>query len=61
MKSPLLSKTLWLNALVAVGALVGLPVVGDYLTSHPDIVVAVWSVANMVLRLVSKDKLALDA
>jgi len=57
-KKPWLSKTLWVNAIVAVGALFA-PGASDYIASHPDLVVGVFAVVNMVLRLVSKDKLSI--
>jgi hypothetical protein len=57
-KKPWLSKTLWLNAIVALGALFA-PGVSEYIAAQPDVVVGVFAVVNMILRIVSKDKLSI--
>ena len=53
-KSPLLSKTIWVNFLVATGAIVGhwVPALGELMSS--DNLLIVFSVVNMILRAVSK-------
>ena len=58
-KSPLKSKTLWLNAIVAVLAL-AYPPAGQYLSEHPEVVLSGFAVLNIILRLISKDKLSLE-
>jgi len=55
-KKPWESKTLWMNLIIAVAAMAS-PKVHDYIGAHPDVVSAVWAFANVVLRLVSKDKI----
>jgi len=57
MKKPWLSKTLWINLIMAVSAFI--PVAHEYLVAHPEVVVIGFSVVNMLLRLVSKDQLSL--
>ena len=54
-KSALWSKTLWVNFLVATGAIVGnwVPALGELMSS--DNLLIVFSVVNMVLRAVTKD------
>jgi len=56
MKKPWKSKTLWANCLVGVLAVSGLR---EKLSIGADQVVLVLSVVNMVLRLVTKDKVGL--
>lgn len=55
-KSPLLSKTLWVNFLVAACALF-FPPAGAFITSHPEMVVVVVTVVNMALRLITKKQI----
>ena len=57
-KAAYLSKTLWINAIVAVSAL-AYPPVSEYVQGHADLVLTVFAALNMVLRLVSKDKISL--
>ena len=54
-KSALWSKTLWVNFLVATGAIVGnwVPALGELMSS--DNLLIVFSVVNIVLRAVTKD------
>ncbi len=54
-KSALWSKTLWVNFLVATGAIVGnwVPALGELMSS--DNLLIVFSVVNMVLRAVTKE------
>ena len=63
-KKPWQSKTLVLNALLGILAAVGLFVPGaesvsTFLTSHASEVAMVWSLANIILRAITKDKIAL--
>jgi hypothetical protein len=57
-KKPWLSKTLWLNALMAAAAFI--PPAKDWMASHMDLVLMGFSALNMALRLVSKDKISLQ-
>ena len=57
-KKPYLSKTLWINALIAIGA-IAYPPASEYIAGHADLVLTVMAALNMVLRLVSKDKISL--
>ena len=57
-KSPFLSKTLWLNAIAGLSALL-FPVVGEYISANPTLITTAWTVINLVLRLITKDKLTL--
>lgn len=56
-KAPWTSKTLWTNLIVAIAAMV--PQAQTFVTSHPGLIMGGLAVANFVLRLVTKDKLAL--
>ena len=57
-KNPLMSKTLWANLVLAVGALVGarVPAVAEVVSA--DNVTLAFSFVNMLLRAVTKDKLS---
>jgi hypothetical protein len=57
-KKPWASKTLWLNLLVACAAMIPNPAVAE-IFSEANLVMML-SVLNMVLRLVSKDKIGLN-
>jgi hypothetical protein len=57
-KAPWQSKTLWFNLAVAVAAF--FPVVSNWISAHPEAVPAAFGAVNFVLRLVSKDKIALS-
>jgi hypothetical protein len=52
-KSPLLSKTLWLNFVLAICALFW-PAAGQFVSSHPEITMVLVTGVNFVLRLVTK-------
>lgn len=56
-KSVFLSKTLWLNVIMALVAFY--PPASEWMQGHMEIVLAVFGGLNMVLRLISKDKLYL--
>jgi len=58
-KSPLLSKTLWTNLILGITAMF-VPVVNEYVLSNPEAVVLIFSLINMVLRLVTKSKISLS-
>ena len=57
-KKPWKSKTLWLNLLVATGAMMPWSPVKEAMSESN--LVMVLSVVNMILRLVSKDKIGLN-
>lgn len=57
-KKPWASKTLWLNLLIAVGAMLPWEPVKEVLSEGN--LVMILSVTNMVLRLVTKDKIGLN-
>lgn len=57
-KNTLLSKTLWINLAVAAMAIF-YPPAGDWMTANAEIVVSIVAGVNILLRLVSKDKLVL--
>lgn len=57
-KSPLLSKTLWVNAVVALCALL-YPPAADWIQANGASVALIMSGVNMLLRLVTKEKLEL--
>lgn len=57
-KKPWASKTLWLNLLVAMGAMLPWEPVKEVMSEANLIMIL--SVVNMVLRLVTKDKIGLN-
>lgn len=57
-KKPWQSKTLILNFVVAACALFA-PGASAYISAHPEVVAGVFAGANIVLRLISKDKISL--
>lgn len=56
-KKTYLSKTLWMNLVIALSAF--FPGVSEWVAGHPDLFMVGFSVINMVLRAVTKDKLEL--
>lgn len=58
-KNPLKSKTLWLNFIAAALALF-YPPAQEWIATHPDAVVAIVSGVNMLLRLITKEKIGLE-
>ena len=56
MKKPWMSKTLWVNLIVAVVAF--FPAMKEVMS--PDKVMMLMGVLNMLLRLVTKDKIGLE-
>jgi hypothetical protein len=63
-KKPYESKTLLVNALIAIaGALASLgilPSVNDFLQGHADVVVMAVGILGVVLRLVTKGKISIE-
>ncbi len=57
-KKPWLSKTLWVNALIAVAAL-AFPPAQTWFVAHPDYVLFGMAAINALLRLISKDAITL--
>lgn len=57
-KKPYHSKTLIVNAVVAVLALFA-PGASEFISSHPGEVTIVFSLINMAIRLVTKDKISI--
>lgn len=57
-KKPWQSKTILVNALVAVSALV-YPPVAQWIAEHPVEVSSLFALLNIVLRLVTKDRVAI--
>lgn len=51
------SKTLWVNLIMAIGAFI--PVVGVWIQAHPDLFAGMFSVINVILRLLTKDKISI--
>jgi len=63
-KKPWQSRTILVNALVGVAAALlpffpGLASVGSFFSAHSSEVVVVWSILNIVLRAITKDKISL--
>jgi hypothetical protein len=50
-KPAYLSKTVWMNLIIAASAF--FPPVQEWVVSHPDMVMIGWSVVNILLRFVS--------
>lgn len=55
-KSPFLSKTLWMNFILAASAIF-LPAVHDWVVAHGDYMAYAVTAANFVLRFFTKDPL----
>lgn len=58
-KKPWLSKTIWLNLIGAVLALV-YPPAGEWLAAHSEVTLGLFAGLNILLRLISKDKISLS-
>lgn len=58
-KKPWQSKTLWINLIVAILAMAW-PQGAAYIGANPEIVMSVMAGLNIILRLISKDKISLD-
>lgn len=59
-KKPWLSKTLWVNAVVAVAALAGQDWLVGWLKANDMVVLAIVAGVNILLRLVTKDKIQIQ-
>lgn len=57
-KKPWLSKTLWMNALLAGSAFV--PSIHGWAVAHTEFVMSAFGVLNMLLRFITKDKISLQ-
>lgn len=57
-KKPWLSKTIWTNLVLAVSPFI--PGVQEWIAANPTALVMLFSVVNIVLRLVTKDKIGLN-
>ena len=57
-KSPLLSKTLWINVIMA--ALAFVPVANTWVVAHPEVTMLFFAGVNFLLRLITKDKITLN-
>lgn len=57
-KKPWLSKSVWTNVVMA--GLAFIPSVRDWVASHSDVFVWGFSAINLVLRLVTKEKVSLN-
>lgn len=57
-KKPWLSKTIITNLIMAVAPFI--PGVSEWLAANTSVVISVFAVVNMVLRLVTKDKIGLS-
>lgn len=58
-KKPYLSKTLWLNFIVALLALAS-PAARDFVVGNPQFVIVGFALINMVLRLVTNNAIQLE-
>ena len=58
-KSPLLSKTLWINFVLAAAALF-YPPAQDWIAANPSLVAMVFSAINIGIRFITKDKLGFE-
>lgn len=58
-KKPWLSKTIWLNLVGAILALV-YPPASAWLAAHAEITLGFFAGLNILLRLISKDKISLS-
>lgn len=57
MKAPYLSKTLWINLIVAATAF--FPYMDGWVQSHTTLFMTAFAAVNFVLRLVTKDKIGI--
>lgn len=57
-KKPWQSKTILLNFICATSALF-IPSVGEWVNAHPLEVTSLFSILNIVLRVISKDKISI--
>ena len=55
-KKPWYSKSVWTNLVIALAAFY--PPVSEFIVSNPTLVVAAFGVVNVVLRLITKEKIS---
>lgn len=64
-KNALLSKTVWVNAIVALCGILAsfglIPSVNEWMASHVDFLMSGLGVVGIILRAISKDKIVLGA
>lgn len=58
-KKPWQSKTIWINLILALAAMLA-PQVQVYIAAHPEMVAIVFSVVNMILRVVTQGKIQIS-
>lgn len=61
-KSPLKSKTVWLNVIVAIAGILGmlgLPSVNTFVASNPDLIMTILGGVGILLRFVTKGAIEL--
>lgn len=56
-KPSYLSKTLWVNLLLALAPFI--PGASDFVAANPDIAMSIVAGVNLILRLITKDKIVL--
>ena len=56
-KAPWLSKSIWTNVIIA--GLAFVPSVHQFIVDKPELFAVGWSVVNVILRFVTKDKVQL--
>ena len=57
-KNPLQSKTVWVNAIMAIAAF--FPAIQSALQSNPTILIIAFSVINIILRLITKKEITIS-
>jgi hypothetical protein len=58
MKKPWLSKTLWVNFLIA-GLVLAIPGMEEFIKSNDTVVIVATTLVNIALRLITKEELKL--
>jgi len=58
-KKPWLSKTLWMNVILAVLAIAYQPA-ADFIGKNPEIVAAFWGGINVLLRWITKKEISIS-
>jgi len=56
-KSVWLSKTFWMNIIIAITAGIS-PTVSEWIAANPETVTTIWAALNIGLRWISKNKLS---
>jgi uncharacterized membrane protein YqaE (UPF0057 family) len=57
-KKPYLSKTIWTNVILALAAFI--PGAQEWIQGNEAVVLAFWAVINIILRLLTKDKIQVN-